>query len=431
MPENPAPQIPAGVFFANTNDEFVEIPRHLPPVRKARKELKPGQIDLEKTTVQELFDVHPPSKLSNEFANKFLTQHTELIPPYPYKFKDSQSLVGIEVEVENVLRIDPNITLGFWSIHEDGSLRNNGREFKTSAMPLRYTQPALTQLFNGLNDSVDFSSRTSIHVHLDVRQLTLSQLYGMSFTYGAVENLLFKFASQERRKNIFCVPISESLGLAGVNKAKNMVSFLSSIEDYWSKYSAYNLLPIANFGTVEFRQMCGTNNVTKLLIWMDMLSRLKIYAYKFHRTEIVKQISGLNTNSQYRGFVDGVFGDLAAYLDTSNLLKDMENTTYVIKNCALNNVFHSRVLSTMDLESNFNDLFKTEVSNISKLSKTQKECLSFLKKDIAPSMTLEKFYLLLKHDPIVYDLIVSKGFQQHYYHLLQPIAYAAPKFKDE
>ena len=392
------------------------------PIKKETPRVK-GPIVLEKHTVEEVFRNREPNRLTQEFAEKFLEQQKDLIPSIPYVFKDSKSLVGIEVEVENVLHIDPNIPLGFWSIHEDGSLRNNGREFKTKPMPIKYVHSALIQLFRGLNNSIDFSRRTSIHVHMDVRHLTLSQLYGMVFTYAAVENILFKFAGEDRRKNIFCVPVTETLGLSSASA--DMLKFLYDIENWWSKYSACNMLPIKHFGTLEFRQMPGTNNVKKLLIWIDLLSQLKIYAYRFSRIDIVNQISKLNTNSQYQQFVKGVFGDLTNYLDTSDLMSDMEKPVYVIKNCAINNTFHKKVLNSSIEGCNF--LLSLDPNrSLRNLSRTQVRCLKLLYKHLSSSrVKLADFYTAV----VSSDLSSIPGSLHPYFnHLMSPKTAAAPKF---
>src|SRR5258708_1191940 len=143
-------------------------------------------------TLFKVFKVGAPSRVIPEHADEFVRLNKlEIISPY--KFADPKTLVGIEVEVENVMYINPNIPLAFWQITEDGSLRNNGREFKTLALPLKYVESALKQLSEGLNPNVDFSVRTSVHVHQDVRGMAMSQLIGLLLTYISVESLLFKF----------------------------------------------------------------------------------------------------------------------------------------------------------------------------------------------------------------------------------------------
>jgi len=264
----------------------------------------------------------------------------KLLTQKPYHFEDGKSLVGIEVEVENVLSVGPNIQLLFWQMVEDGSLRNRGHEFRNRGpIPLNYVEPALELLWRELNPSIDFSGRTSIHVHMDVRGFELNQLLTLLCVYAVVETLLFKFASLTRRSNIFCVPITETSLLTNIpfDSPKRIVG---SILDTWQKYAALNLLSLQRFGTVEFRHMPGTKDTHKLLIWLDMLNHMKVFAYKTTLETALEDIGRLNTTSQYKEFLERVFGSLTAYFDMSNLARDMEKGVYIVKNLAVANPFH-------------------------------------------------------------------------------------------
>ena len=301
--------------------------------------------------VGKIFHPGQPARLDPTFLRDFLAANN--IPfPSTFVFSDPKSLVGIEVEVENVLKIDPGIPICFWKIEQDGSLRNHGREFKTWAIPVQYAQIALTQLFNGLNPDIDFSARTSVHVHVDVRSFTIKQLLILLFVYAVMENILFKFAGGNRRNNIFCTPITETKLFQNLDITNGRV-IQNHFNTVWQKYTALNLLPISKFGTVEFRQMPGNADIQKLCIWIDLLSRIRLYAYKTSFEDVINIISDLNTNSQYRKFVESVFGELTGFLDTTSLLVDMEKAVYLIKNCTAINSFHQQVLASKDPESSF------------------------------------------------------------------------------
>ncbi len=297
-------------------------------------------------TIAEIFKIRGTDRLLLGDIEKFIESQQMKIP-YPYKFtQDTKSLIGIEVEVENILRIDPNISLCFWGIKEDGSLRNNGREFVSYPIPIRYAEYALTQLDRGLNPDRDFSVRTSIHIHQDVRGFSLNNFVSLMFLYLASENLLFKFAGNNRRNSIYCVPISETQFLATISDLNELKSSILNGRHWWHKYSAFNILPSSSLGTIEYRHMPGTLDVRRLLIWIDLLSRLRIAAYRTDYMQIVDTISRLNTNSEYRIFLESVFGDLIHYLDLSTLQADMEKNVYMLKNCAISNSFHQRVKTT-------------------------------------------------------------------------------------
>lgn len=338
------PQIGPAEFILNQNQwPAPPQPLGVEAIAKSKEEVKKKPIT-EYSTVEEVFKVKKPNRLTPEKAEEFI-KFNNLYMPYAYRFADPKALIGIEVEVENVLHIDPNIPLGFWEIAEDGSLRNNGREFKTVALPMRYAQHALTQLSNGLNASVDFSVRTSVHVHQDVRGMTLNQLICLLLTYTTVESLLFKFAGNNRRNSIYCVPLRETDLMDRWSSHQVMVKQLRQINANWHKYSALNLLPIATFGTVEYRHMPGTLDIKRLLIWLDLIAHLKIFAYKLDYDELTNMVCDLNTNSEYLHFVEKVFGNLTEHLDTKTLQQDMEKNVYLVKNACIANDFHSKVTS--------------------------------------------------------------------------------------
>ena len=352
--------------------------------------------------IRDTFQLPPMPKVEIKFIESFLNANKipYTIPEFP--FADIKSHVGLEVEVENVAYINPNIPLCFWQITTDGSLRNHGKEFKTFAIPIRYAQIALEQLFQGLNSDIDFSQRTSIHVHLDVRGTTINQLLSLLFVYSSVENLLFKFAGADRRNSIFCTPITETNLFRELN-ISNPQKLTSHFNAVWQKYSALNLLPISQFGTVEFRQFPGTNDLTKLCIWIDLLSRIKLYAYKHSLTNIMKNISELNTTSQYRKFVDSVFGELSVYLDTINLLNDMEKPVYICKNCMGINEFHSKVLESQDRTSSLLSKFVSQ--KLVKHILREKYYKTFLKlyHETDKNQTEEEFYQSVQNMLIEYQ----------------------------
>ena len=306
---------------------------------------------LEKTIFQ-LFKNGSPKTPENSYISSFLNANNILISGPKFEFGDPKTRVGIEVEVENVAHINPNIPLCFWEIAEDGSLRNHGKEFKTYAIPLQYSQVALEQLFQGLNPDIDFSQRTSIHVHIDVRKLTINELLGLLFTYTVIENLLFKFVGANRRNSIFCTPITETELLSGLD-ITSIENLLNHVQNVWQKYSALNILPIQNFGTVEFRQLPGTNDIMKICVWLELLSRLKVFTYKHPLAYIIDTINQLNNNSQYYKFVESIFGPYITYLDTTNLISDMEKAVYMCKTCTIANKFHQEIIKTPVQETSY------------------------------------------------------------------------------
>ena len=140
-----------------------------------------------------------------------------------YKFPRDNSLIGIEIEVENVKTPKGGI---LWYFKNDNSLRNHGIEYISVPLPPNQIEIALYYLYNYiLPKNVDFSPRTSIHIHLNIRDMTPDQLKSLVITYMAVEKLLFEFDNTGRYKSIFCVPLEECSLLDILSEFSKILSF--------------------------------------------------------------------------------------------------------------------------------------------------------------------------------------------------------------
>jgi len=214
----------------------------------------------------------------------------------------STRLVGIEVEVENhELRAHPSRT---WVATEDGSLRNNGMEWVTKPIPANLVPAALHNLFiESLSDDCCFSPRTSVHVHVNCLDMPVEKISNIVLLYTILEPMLYQFAGRGRSKNIFCVPLLETNLLNGcVHKETN------DLVVGWSKYAGLNLLPLAEKGTIEFRHMHGTRDITKLTKWVDILTRLVDFCYKSDASELRKLLQGFNEQTNVRLLLLDIFG---------------------------------------------------------------------------------------------------------------------------
>ncbi|MCI0550231.1 MAG: hypothetical protein L0287_04700, partial [Anaerolineae bacterium] len=134
---------------------------------------------------------------------------------------NNEWLLGLEIEVENVIlaKYQEAVALThypIWNPKPDNSLRNNGMEFVSIPMKGTMVHKALHFLAHALGPKIDFSSRTSVHVHMNVRDMTISQIAAIGVVYAAVERLLFKWVGKGREASIFCVPLYETHDLQGL-----------------------------------------------------------------------------------------------------------------------------------------------------------------------------------------------------------------------
>ena len=273
--------------------------------------------------------------------------------PKDAHFVDMDTHVGIEVEVERVFRegnigsfyhTARDITYHVWSNTTDGSLRNNGREFVSMPVKGREISYALNLLHDTLTRDKqcvghEFTPRTSVHVHMNVRDLTVDQLANLILLYALVEPLIFSIENTNRDKSIFCVPWHES------NVINHLHEFMMSKDtdrnrlgrlSHWYKYTGLNLRPVTNYGTVEFRHMKGTADIETLTNWINIILSLKKYAKKIKSTKLKDRLINLNTTSEYSAIVREIFGRYADSFQAFDLQKILETTSSNIKEMFVN-----------------------------------------------------------------------------------------------
>ncbi len=245
-----------------------------------------------------------------------------------YPLVERATYVGLECEIENVTRKNNPF---YWSITKDGSLRNGGLEFITHPIKVTRVERALNELFtNVLEQGYKYSDRTSIHVHMNVRTLTVAQLKSLVLTYMVFERALFHWVGQDRDKNIYCVPLYD-IQLTG-----GLISKLDDIRNFgWQKYTALNMKPILEKGTIEFRHLYGTDNVQKIITWINFLLSLKKYALRNDPLVVIERITNMNTISDYTVFLQEVFDFVSHELVYPNLHKDMSACISRIKSSCL------------------------------------------------------------------------------------------------
>lgn len=187
---------------------------------------------------------------------------------------------GVELEIEEVNLTSSGLA---WcnqrqiSVEEDGSLRNNGKEF---LLPPNYESDQVSLFTEFHNKSPvrygknAFSSRTSTHVHVNVNYMTRPQVKTLMLLYSIFEPLAFQFCGEQRKANIHCVPLSYT-------HLPSLYSLdIVALINKWSKYTALNLIPVKNLGTVEFRHLGGTNNPDVFQAWLSFLSTLYNEAFR-------------------------------------------------------------------------------------------------------------------------------------------------------
>jgi hypothetical protein len=224
--------------------------------------------------------------------------------------------VGIEVELEG---IHPESHPEGWYLEGDGSLRNNGVEFvfrgPAGGQRLINRLATFEEYIAQLRHPPICSERTSVHVHVDVRDMEWEQLWRMVVVYVITEPYLFSLCGEGRDDNIY------SLSYEKGQDQLEMLSHLNSFDEYqdfrhdFCKYSALNIKALADFGSLEFRGHEGTYDTARILKWTNHLLALKEFAVtnSLEVDQYPKMMSSLGP----RRFLQTIFGDLVEGLDAS------------------------------------------------------------------------------------------------------------------
>ena len=242
-------------------------------------------------------------------AKHQLFESTNGVNTIPMVYENA--LVGIEVEVENIRKEVP-IT-HYWSGKEDGSLRNNGAEYTSIPLRTHQVETALNHLMTKLNmwNTPEFSPRTSIHIHLYVRDMTWDQVKTLLIFYAIFERHFFMLAGGTREKSIFCVPLYKT-------KQLDLLPTLEHQARHWQKYSAINCGTIFGadggipcFGTVEFRHLYGTSDVSTIVEWINNILCLRKAVVEYKLEDVLNFLKTANTTSAYLAMYNRIFGKYA------------------------------------------------------------------------------------------------------------------------
>lgn len=196
--------------------------------------------------------------------------------------------VGIELELENVTKatFDKICESGYWDFHNENSLRGECGELASVPIfghDIDKALEVITETFKR-RKKPHFNQRTSVHIHVDVVDMTKEELIRYFLLYTAFERILFRLCDETRQNNPYCLPNYMSEGtkynlgkLIGYIEDESMSGTKMQIQR-WKKYCAMNLMNIVTIGTVEFRHLHGTIDAKEIKDWIRILLSLKKYA---------------------------------------------------------------------------------------------------------------------------------------------------------
>lgn len=251
-----------------------------------------------------------------------ISERFEVTPPVVKKYKTAvpcvnpDLVIGFELETENCQTLPRDfgemVSRFNMRIETDGSLRGTAYEFLTLPMKTTNALAALTDWFtySKLTEE-NYSDRCSVHVHVNCTDLTTEQVSSVALLYTVTEEILFEFVGGNRDTGIYCIPWSQCR--QHFNLIKRFLENGAEVLRNWSKYTAVNLIPLAGFGTMEFRQMHGTSDMAKITTWVNIIGALFKYGVAIELKDLMTEIKSLNNNSEYQAFFSKIFQDVLPY----------------------------------------------------------------------------------------------------------------------
>ncbi len=286
------------------------------------------------STIQEVFGMAPVGALLlNLKKYQVLSEYT---------FANPDLLVGIECEIENWPFDIEKQHFGF-TFEADGSLRNNGYEAITAPTYTKHVPYILSTLFKRFNITQDnnYSTRCSTHVHVNCQNMTTEQVKMLCLLYQVLERPIFGFIGHERQDNIFCVPWSQCN--MSYDFAHKFMRDPSATTRYWQKYTALNILPLRDRGTVEFRHLEGTCDIKRIVNWLNIIGSMVKFACEYSYEEFRQIILDMNSVSNYGAFIEQVLGQHAYLLtDLPTYQEDIALGVVDCKLCLISEVANSK-----------------------------------------------------------------------------------------
>ena len=298
--------------------------------------------------IDSLFDYYPLAPLVDTATNRDrlntwaknqgqTTRFTKLVSEGIPKVVSNNHAIGVEIEVEQMhTDFTTSLPLG-WSGTGDNSLRSGGFEFVSSPVSPEFFRHIYSALLLHLRHSPcdlrppKFSWRTSIHVHLNVRNETVENVFNLLLLYILFEDSFFSFVGEDRRANNFCVPLTETNLSETISELFQASIGLKDLLRCWQKYTAVNPRPIFcndhgettggqhdGKGTIEFRQLAGTYDANQVITWINLILCLQNYSRYTSLDNLEDRIVAISCKQDYVSLFEEVFGSLTEHMPVGN-----------------------------------------------------------------------------------------------------------------
>ncbi len=203
---------------------------------------------------------------------------------------------GVEIEVGGT-NLPPGIP-NFWKATVDGSIKgsNEAVEYIFKG-PMSYDKSVeavlhLSDYFKKYGSVIDDNATAGVHVHVNVQNYSITDLFTLITLYHILEIPLLEFCGEYRSGNHFCLRATDAEEIIHtyykIMKEKNFKFLNDNL-----RYSALNIVSLKKFGSVELRGMRTSKNFQDTIDWLGLVNRVVLSAKEFKTPlEIMEAISG-------------------------------------------------------------------------------------------------------------------------------------------
>lgn len=200
--------------------------------------------------------------------------------------------IGLEIEIEgenlpndgHLNHIKGKETGAIWLATKDGMLRGEAREYifdrPCSKGEVKDLLIQLFESFKVYRSKLDLSNRCSTHVHINMSRKYINQVTSVIALWGVFEEAIIKnFCGEDRTSNHYCLSLQDSETLI-----KAWQFYLDTgkppVDKNAYKYSALNVVPLWDLGSIEFRCGPAVDEPETPSIWALFLDHFVDYVTK-------------------------------------------------------------------------------------------------------------------------------------------------------
>lgn len=214
--------------------------------------------------------------------------------------------VGIELEIEG--KNLPLVDTRTWRSDKDGSLRGESFEYVLKEpVPRDGIHKALCEIdakWKGANAIIKNSPNAGTHVHINVSDLTVTELFNFLTLYFIVETPLVDQCGEDRVGNLFCLRSCDAEYLMTALEEAVRKSDLRLLHTDDLRYASVNVKALGDYGSVEFRAWRSDGDIAGVERWANILLHLKDKARQIDSpAQIVADVSMMGSYVFYQGIL--------------------------------------------------------------------------------------------------------------------------------